>query len=192
MVSDFRLRQIAQNIYDKKPGYSFEKVLRLYPKYFIKIYMYYRSIELQHMKELEKAEPTINKLLIKNTFTNLSNAANIAIEATHNDYNIDLKYDAQNWQTQREQLIIACQKEQNISYAFRDEILKFVDNYCKLSNYLGQPITKKFSDQITDLAKSEGQTLKYYQELEQAARQAANADQFYTWIHSVMRKYSGD
>lgn len=204
MVSDFRLRQIAQNIYDKKPGYSFEKVLRLYPKYFIKIHMYYRSIELQHMKELEKAMPTVNKLAIKNTMTSLRASLNslaglaaIAIKAHSTTYNF-----TGTWQEQREQLIIACQNEVNVSRAYIGKMKEFRDNweqykahYLKLAKYLGQPTdTSEIAMlvKLLEMARNEVASIHYYQELEQAAREADNADQFEMQTYSVMRKYSGD
>lgn len=204
MVSDFRLRQIAQNIYDKKPGYSFEKVLRLYPKYFIKIHMYYRSIELQHMKELEKAMPAVNKLAIKNTMTSLrasldslTELAALAIQAHSTTYNF-----TGTWQEQREQLIIACQNEINVSRDYITRMKEFRDNwqqyrahYLKLAKYLGQPTdidNYALFLKLYEMANDEVASIHYYLELEQAARKAENADQFEMWTYSVMRKYSGD
>ena len=51
MVNKQWLKDYALRIYNKKPGYSFEKVLKLFPKYYSSIKFYYQAIELEKQKE---------------------------------------------------------------------------------------------------------------------------------------------
>ena len=51
MVSKQWLKDYALRIYNKTPGYSFEKVLRLFPKYYSSIKFYYQLLELEKQKE---------------------------------------------------------------------------------------------------------------------------------------------
>lgn len=50
MVSEQWLKDYALRIYKKTPGYSFEKVLRLFPKYYASIKFYYQIIEAENMR----------------------------------------------------------------------------------------------------------------------------------------------
>ena len=51
MVSKQWLKDYALRIYKKTPGYSFEKVLRLFPKYYASIKFYYQVLEAEKQKE---------------------------------------------------------------------------------------------------------------------------------------------
>lgn len=51
MANEQWLKDYAQNIYDKKLGYSFEKVLRLFPKYYTRIVGYYMDIVMEEQQK---------------------------------------------------------------------------------------------------------------------------------------------
>lgn len=51
MVSKQWLKDYALRIYNKTPGYSFEKVLKLFPKYYSSIKFYYQLLEIEKQKE---------------------------------------------------------------------------------------------------------------------------------------------
>ena len=59
MVSDKYLKEYAYNIYMKKVGYSFERVLELFPMYYPIIYGYYQ----QYMNE-ERRKSATNIIMI--------------------------------------------------------------------------------------------------------------------------------
>lgn len=50
MVSEQWLKDYALRIYEKVPGYSFEKVLRLFPKYYTRIVGYYMDIVMEEQQ----------------------------------------------------------------------------------------------------------------------------------------------
>lgn len=52
MATERELYEYAYNIYTNKPGYSFDKVLKLFPKYYSAIKMYYQQIETVNNKDL--------------------------------------------------------------------------------------------------------------------------------------------
>lgn len=51
MANEQWLKDYAQNIYDNKVGYSFEKVLRLFPKYYTRIVGYYMDIVMEEQQQ---------------------------------------------------------------------------------------------------------------------------------------------
>lgn len=51
MANEQWLKEYAQNIYDNKVGYTFEKVLRLFPKYYTRIVGYYMDIMMEETQQ---------------------------------------------------------------------------------------------------------------------------------------------
>lgn len=50
MVNEQWLKEYALRIYKKSPGYTFERVLRLFPKYYASIKFYYQAIGAENMR----------------------------------------------------------------------------------------------------------------------------------------------
>ena len=72
MVSDKLLREYAYNIYLGKKGYSFEKALLLFPKYYSKIKGYYQEIEAkENLKKTTQLSLMVPLIVVK-TFTSIA------------------------------------------------------------------------------------------------------------------------
>ena len=72
MVSDKLLREYAYNIYLGKKGYSFEKALLLFPKYYSKIKGYYQEIEAkENLKKTTQLNLMVPLIIVK-TFANIA------------------------------------------------------------------------------------------------------------------------
>lgn len=64
MVDKQWLKDYALRIFKKVPGYSFEKVLRLFPKYYASIKFYYQVLEAEKQKE------NVTKAIVTTQFIN--------------------------------------------------------------------------------------------------------------------------
>ena len=72
MVSDKLLREYAYNIYLGKKGYSFEKALLLFPKYYSEIKGYYQEIEAkENIKKTTQFNMMVPLVIVK-TFTSIA------------------------------------------------------------------------------------------------------------------------
>ena len=63
MVSEQRLKEIANEIFKGNPDYTFEKVLELYPRYYIAINAYYYMFQQEKSLEDLCSSETIRRIL---------------------------------------------------------------------------------------------------------------------------------